>query len=130
MRDRGAKGVVLDAGALIAIERRDRFVLALCLATAEAGGPVIVPAGVVGQVWRDGSRQVGLSRLLGARDTIIEPLDLEVAKLAGVLCGRAGTSDVLDATVVISASRHRASVVTSDGEDIRRLDDTVSIVAC
>ncbi len=130
MGDLSTQGIVLDAGALIAVEQHDRSVLALCLVTVEGGGPVIVPVGVVGQVWRSGSRQAPLSRLLGAHGTIVEPLDLPVAKLAGALCGHARTNDVLDATVVIAARRHQARVVTSDGADIRRLDESLSIIDC
>jgi hypothetical protein len=45
-----------------------------------------------------------------------------LAEAAGVLCGRAGTSDVVDACVVLVARRERAVVVTSDVDDLRQLD--------
>lgn len=118
--------IVLDAGALIAVERGDRAVIALCAESAF----VVVPAGVIGQVWRDGARQARLSRLVNATGTVIEHLDLAVAKLAGALCGRAGTSDVIDATVVLGARAHHARVVTSDRADIARLDPAVRVIDC
>ncbi|HLI43966.1 MAG TPA: hypothetical protein VKU92_05805 [Acidimicrobiales bacterium] len=118
--------IVLDAGALIAVERGDRAVIALCAESAF----VVVPAGVIGQVWRDGARQVRVGRLVNATGTVIEHLDLAVAKSAGALCGRAGTSDVIDATVVLGARAHRARVVTSDRADIARLDPAVRVIDC
>lgn len=124
------RSVVLDAGALIAIERLDRAVLSLCRVAAHDGAAVVLPAAVVGQVWRDGSRQVPLARLVAAEGTVLESLDLEVAKLAGTLCGRSGTSDVIDATVVLAARQHGAVVVSSDRSDLERLDPDVDVIAC
>ena len=48
---------------------------------------------------------------------------------AGELCGRSGTSDLIDATVVVAAWRNGRTVVTSDPEDMRRLDPSLQIVA-
>jgi PIN domain nuclease of toxin-antitoxin system len=122
--------VVLDAGALIAIEKGDRKVLALCKVATFDGVSIVVPAGVVGQVWRDGARQVRIARLVAADGTIVEALDLEVAKLAGTYCGRSGTKDVVDATVVVAARQHHAKVVTSDQADLERLDPGVEVIRC
>ncbi len=122
--------LVLDADALIAIEKGDRRVLALCKVASDSGSSVVVPAGVVGQVWRDGARQVSIARLVGASGTVIEPLDLDVGKLAGSYCGYAGTSDVIDATVVIAARHHRAKIVSSDESDLRHLDPGVGVIVC
>ena len=51
-----ASALVLDAGALIAIEKGDRKVLALCKIATVAGASIVVTTGVIGQVWRDGQR--------------------------------------------------------------------------
>jgi hypothetical protein len=122
--------VVLDAGALIAIEKGDRKVLALCKVATIDGASIVVPAGVVGQVWRDGARRVRIARLVAADGTIVEALDLGVAKLAGAYCGRCGTNDVVDATVVVAARQHHAKVVTSDRADLERLDPGVEVIPC
>ena len=53
-------GQTLDAGALIAFERNDRAVVALLARALEVGYSLAVPAGVVGQVWRDGRRRARL----------------------------------------------------------------------
>jgi hypothetical protein len=55
----------------------------------------------------------------------IVPLDEDTARLAGVLCGRAGTSDLVDAGVVILAVRHRANIATSDRGNITKLLDAL-----
>jgi hypothetical protein len=85
----------------------------------DEGRVIHVPTVVVGQAWRDGGRQVQLARALaGCR---AEPVGLETAKAAGVLCGTSGTSDVVDATVAVMAAALRATIWTSDGIDIATL---------
>ena len=90
---------------------------------------MIIPAGVLAQTWRDPSRQAHLATLLSARQVHVAALTEVVAKTAGRLCGQRGTSDVIDASVVLAAREADAIVVTSDLEDIRRLDSTLTIVA-
>ncbi|HEY5957228.1 MAG TPA: hypothetical protein VIV60_11770 [Polyangiaceae bacterium] len=119
--------IVLDAGALIAFERADPRMRALLREVLRTGTRLLVPAGVVGQVWRDGARQVPLRALLMAETTSVPALDQLMAQAAGILCGRAGASDIIDASVVLTARLQHAVVVTSDVEDIRRLDPTMSI---
>jgi hypothetical protein len=90
---------------------------------------MIVPAGVLGQVWRGSPRQVPIARVVNAQETLVEALDDPTARVAGMLCGAAATSDVIDATVVIAARRHAAMVVTSDPDDLRRIDPGLVIHA-
>jgi hypothetical protein len=54
-------------------------------------------------------------------------LDLPTAEAAGMLCGTAGTNDVIDAAVIIAARRLDALVVTSDPDDLRRLDRSIDV---
>jgi hypothetical protein len=122
--------LVLDAGALIAIERGDRDTAAVIEVARREQRAVVVPAGVVGQAWRGGGRQVRLGRLLNARDVLVEPLADPGARAAGVLCGTAGTTDVIDATVVLTARRYDATVISSDRADLKILDPTIRIVDC
>jgi predicted nucleic acid-binding protein len=125
-----ARSVVLDAGALVAFERNDRRLRRLIELAAEHGGSLHVPAGVVGQVWRGGSRQARLARLLNSELVNVRDLDLDEARAAGALCGLAGTADVIDASVALLARRHRAAVVTSDPDDLRLLDARLEIIVC
>jgi hypothetical protein len=58
--ERAEMAVVLDAGGLIAIDRRERRVGALLRVAQEAAIPVVTSAAAVAQVWRHGSRQAHL----------------------------------------------------------------------
>jgi hypothetical protein len=110
-----------DAGALIALDNDDRRMWARHKVALDEGRDVHVPAIVVGQAWRDGRRQVRLGKALaGCR---VDAVGMEVAKAAGVLCGKAGSSDVVDATVVVMATALRAIIWTGDSRDIRALAD-------
>lgn len=110
---------VYDAGALMAIESDDRRMWAIHRTALAQNREIVVPAIVVGQAWRDGRRQARLARLL--RTCQVEPIELETAKAAGVLCGQAGSSDVVGATVMVTALAHRANIVTSDHKDMTEL---------
>ncbi|HEY3820640.1 MAG TPA: PIN domain-containing protein [Polyangiaceae bacterium] len=118
----GAGAIALDSGALIALERADDRIRALCREALRAGVRIVVPAPVLAQVWREGRRQAVLAMLLKGRTTEVAELDAELAKAAGVLCGRAGTSDIVDACLALVARQERAVVVTGDAEDMLRLD--------
>jgi hypothetical protein len=115
-------GLTLDAGALIAFERNDRAIVAIIARAYEQKIRLATAAGVVAQVWRDGRRQARLARLLGSQLIEIESLDDRRARAAGQLCGVAGTSDIVDASVVLCARARGHAVVTSDLDDLQRLD--------
>lgn len=119
----------MDAGALIAFERNDRAVVALLARALEVRYSLAIPAGVVGQVWRDGRRQARLARLLGSEQVEIEPLDDQRAREAGQLCGARGVADVIDASAVLCARRRGHRIVSSDPDDIRRLDPSLPVIA-
>jgi hypothetical protein len=121
-------GLTLDTGALIAFERNDRRVVALISRSLTHGYSLAVPAGVVGQVWRDGRRQARLARLLGAAEVDVEPLTDQRARDAGQLCGVRQVTDVIDASVVLCARARGHRVATSDPEDMRRLDPTLPLI--
>jgi len=93
------------------------------------GAGIIVPAGVLGQVWRDGACQVVLRALLSGPTTEVPALDRVLAEAAGVLCGRARTSDVVDASVVLIARAKRAVVISSDIGDLHHLDPALAVQA-
>ncbi len=112
----GPQAIVLDAGALVAFERADAKMRALLRDALKSGVRLVVPAAVVGQVWRDGARQFPLRALLRGPTTVVPALDHLLAEACGVLCGRAGTSDVVDASVVLpqrGGSVQRSCPVTS-----------------
>ena len=82
------------------------------------GRDIHIPAVVVSQAWRDSRRQVRLGKFLTGCH--VEPVRLETAKAAGILCGRARTSDVVDATVVVMAASLGAIIWTSDPDGSAR----------
>ncbi|MFN0092366.1 MAG: twitching motility protein PilT [Acidimicrobiales bacterium] len=124
-------GLVLDAGALIALDRNRRDVWAMLRVAADDASIVAVPAGAIAQAWRDGSRQALLSRALRHCDEI--PLDGPLARAAGRLCGQASTADVIDASVALSAAGVSGgddiAVVTSDPDNIRHLLSVLNVAA-
>lgn len=121
-------GLTLDTGALIAFDKNDRRLVALLARALDHQYGLAVPAGVVGQAWRDGRRQARLARLLASAEVEIESLDDERARAAGQMCGVTNTADVIDASVVLCARRRGHRIVTSDPEDIRALDPHAQMI--
>jgi len=109
--------LVLDAGALIAVERMSRDVIALIKRERRAGRAPITHGGIVGQVWR-GGRQANLARLLPGLD--VEALDAELGSRAGALLARSRSTDVIDAALALLA-QDGDEILTSDPEDMRVL---------
>lgn len=116
--DIGKRPLVYDAGMLVALDSGDRRRWAAMRRAIDRGFELVVPAPVVAQAWRS-SRQARLAHALDACK--VEPVDEDLARVAGVLCGKAGTSDAVDAIVVASAARHRGTIITSDRDDIATL---------
>ncbi len=121
-------GLTLDAGALIAFDKNDRGVVALLSRALHHGYSLAIPAGVVGQVWRNGRQQARLARLLSSKEVTIAALDDRAARAAGQLCGVRGTADVIDASVVLCARQHRHRIATSDPDDLRALDPGAELI--
>jgi predicted nucleic acid-binding protein len=121
-------GITLDAGALIALERGNKRLIALLDRALAQRLKFRVPSGVVGQTWRDGRVQVTLARFLRIDEVEIVPLDDELARACGELCGATDTADIIDASVVIVAKAHGDHIVTSDPRDLRRLDSTCPLI--
>jgi predicted nucleic acid-binding protein len=127
---RRPRAVVLDAGALVAFERNDRRVRTLVELAVAHRGALHVSACVVAQVWRDGRRQARIARLIGSGALDVWPLDLDEAQATGVLCGVSASRDIVDAHVVLLARQHGAVIVTSDPDDLKRIDAGVELVVC
>ena len=124
--------LVLDAGALVAVDRGDRPMIARLAVAQQHGLELRSNTMVVAQVWRDRQgRQASLARLLRAVD--VRAISHEDGRQAGVLLGQAGTTDPVDATVVLLA-RPGDRILTSDPGDLTRLasaaGNSAVIVAC
>ncbi|MBI2373796.1 MAG: hypothetical protein HYV07_07345 [Deltaproteobacteria bacterium] len=116
------KGIVLDAGALIGIERGDRILWGALRVAARREIDVIVPTTALAQVWRASRTQALLSKALGQ---CVEAGFDSLAREVGELCARARTRDVCDAHVALVASRQCDVLYTSDPVDMRRLLKTL-----
>lgn len=122
------RGVTLDAGALIALDRADRRVLALLARAQETSARVTVPATALAQAIRDPARQARLARLVRQPTTDVMPLDRVDATGVGRLLAASRTADVVDAHVVLCARRTGQAVATSDPDDLSHLDPTLTLL--
>jgi hypothetical protein len=111
-------GVTYDTGALVAADRGERRVWSIHRRALERSKLPIVPAAVLGQAWRRGP-QPDLSRLLAGCQ--VESLSEATARAAGTLMDAAGSSDLVDATVVVGALKRGDAIVSADRSDIAAL---------
>jgi hypothetical protein len=110
--------LVLDTGALVALERNERPMWIRLKAAQIEGDLPLTHAGVLGQVWRGGPRQARLSQALSGID--VRALDEALGRAAGQLLAAAGLSDVIDAAVVLLAA-DGDEIVTVDCGDLEQL---------
>jgi predicted nucleic acid-binding protein len=118
------RAIIYDTGALLAAERRNPDFLALHDELTAARIRPIVPVVVLAQAWCGGP-QHQISRVLKGCDIL--PDDQRAGRAAGVACAASGTSDVVDAIVIVTAVQHQAPVVTSDPGDLARIADSVGV---
>jgi hypothetical protein len=111
--------LILDAGALSAVDRGERAMMARLRVAQQRGLELRSNAMVVAQVWRDRrGRQVNLARVLRAVD--VRSVSHSEGREAGALLAEAGTTDPIDAIVVLLAAPGDR-ILTSDPEDLTRL---------
>ncbi len=124
--------LILDAGALVAVDRDDRAMIARLRAAQQHGMELRSNAMAVAQVWRDPhGRQAQLARLLAAVD--VRAIDHQAGRQAGLVLGQASAGDPIDATVVLLAAPGDR-IMTSDPADLTKLAEAAGrravIVAC
>jgi len=122
--------IVMDAGALMAVENNDRSTMARLRIAQSQSRPLRTSAIVVAQVWR-GGRQANLARLLQAVDVL--PVDEHAGRAAGALLAITHTADPVDAALVLIA-QNSDHILTSDPIDISVLVSAsgrrVAVVPC
>ena len=121
-------GITFDAGALIALDRRDRRVLTLVARAKELGMRVTIPATALAQAIRNPARQALLSRLIRQAGTDLVALDGPDATAVGLLLARTATADIVDAHVVVCAQRAGQPVIASDPDDLRQIAPDLRLV--
>lgn len=107
--------LVLDAGAFIALDRNDRESWTRFNRAVHAEQKLITHAGVVGQVWRNPSRQARLARALKSIDIV--PITVELARAAGLLLAATNRDDVHDAALALICEPDDI-MITSDTDDL------------
>ncbi len=112
-----ASALILDAGFLVSVDRGERNAQAFLTAALVHDTPLTTTHPVVAQVWRNGSRQARLARFL--QSVVI--VALEDGPEIGHLLARSGTSDVVDAHLVVVAVRRSEPVLTGDADDLELL---------
>ena len=110
--------LILDAGALIGIDRNDRRVATLIELGRRAGAELVTTAPVIAQAWRNGARQAQLARALPMVDT--RAVGVDDAKAAGELLAASNTSDVVDA-LLAQLALPGDQTLTSDQHDLATL---------
>ncbi len=111
--------LILDSGALIALERNDRAMWRRLKAAQLVGHVPVAHGGVIGQAWRGrGPRQTLLVRALASVD--VRPLDEALGRAAGELLGVTRRRDVIDAALVLLA-QDGDHILTSDPDDLAPL---------
>jgi len=117
--------LVLDAGAFIAAERGKGDVAALVKNEFMSGRVPLTNGAVISQIWRGGTgRRVPVARLLD--NVQVVPVDDALGRRAGVLLGRTGSGDAIDASVVCLA-QDGDDILTSDPGDLLDLVRTAGV---
>ena len=126
MRNPRISGLTLDTGALLALDQpaKSQLMQTRIDELRHRRGTLCIPAGVVAQAWRS-PRQVRLGRLIKSFDVEIAVMDLDVARSVGLLCAATGHRDVIDVHLVLCARERGHAVVTSDLNDISRVDPSL-----
>lgn len=118
--------LILDAGALLAVDRADRRVQARLAGARRTNTDVVTSAAVAAQAWRNGSRQANLVRAM--RGVAVYALGDPAYRRVGELLAANGTADVADAHLALLV-QDDDTVLTSDPDDIKRLLRTRGVVA-
>ena len=127
MRAPRQSGLVLDAGAFIALEKRSGHVAKLLASLMRAEVPLVTSAGVVAQIWRGGTgRQAPLAMLLSQVE--IAALDDDDGRLVGMMLGERGVNDPVDGHVVLLARARSWAVLSSDRADLAAIDPGLEII--
>jgi predicted nucleic acid-binding protein len=126
-------GFVMDAGAVIALERRSPFLLGILDQALLGKAEVVLPRTVIAQVWRGTPRQANVARLINGgikRDgsVIIDELTEERARQIGIRIGAVHHPDIIDVHVALAAAERGHAVLTSDDSDIAKINSKLLLI--
>lgn len=112
-----ATSYTLDTGALIGLERRRQRMLGFLRIARADRATLFVPSVCVAEWWR--GRTDLREQVLAA--VVVEHTDEALMRLAGEALGSVQSATCVDAIVMASAARRSGVVLTSDVEDMTRL---------
>lgn len=113
------RACVYDCGALIAIDKLQVDALRRHQDRMRQGYQILVPAPAAAQAVRAPARQVRLMRTL--RGCEVVPFRSSDVPQVGTLLAKAGTADVVDAFVALTAAQAAAPVISPDIGDLEHL---------
>ena len=116
--------MILDAGVLVSIDRGEESARTFLTSSSRRAEPLHTTAAVAAQVWRNGSTQARLAKAL--RAMTVHPFRSEDFAPVGEILRRSGTSDVVDAHLVVVAVRLGQNIITADEEDFTTLTGHLS----
>lgn len=117
--------MVLDSGALVALDKGDPPMWRRLKMSSLSGTPPITHGGVIGQAWRGlGPRQARLAKALAGIEVVA--LDGGLGRSAGELLRVSKTSDVIDAAIVLLA-HDAGQIFTSDVNDLSLLAEAAGL---
>jgi hypothetical protein len=118
---RRPRRLVLDAGGVLALAHGGALARAAMARAVAEGYVAVIPTPVLAQVHRGGRDRAHVDRVVKAVGALL-PTSEAVARRAGELQARAGTSDAIDAIVAAEALMSApALILTSDADDLGRL---------
>ncbi len=124
-----SRGLTLDTGALLALDQPSKAAImqARLDEARRRGGTICIPVGAIVQAWR-GPRQVRLARLIKSSGVDLAVMTLNVARAIGTVCATSGHQDVIDVHVALCARERHHAVVTSDLDDLARIDPDLPLI--
>lgn len=114
--------MILDAGFLISVDRGERAAQEFLTAALVHETPLTTTHPIIAQVWRDGVRQARLARFLQSVTVVAFDDGPEVGNLLAL----SGTSDVVDAHIVVVAVRRSEPILTGDVHDMEVLGTSLA----
>jgi len=121
-------GATLDTSALIALEAGNRRMAALIEEAIAGHVTLAIPAAALAQAARGGGGQARLARLLRSPVASVVDLDQRTAMRVAERCGATGTSDVVGMSVALCARDHDHAVITTDPDNLRTIDPSLSLL--
>ena len=106
--------MILDAGFLISLDRGEDTARSFLAAAVRSQTPLHTTHPVVAQVWRDGARQARLAAFVQT----LTVHSFDDGAPVGRLLALSGTSDVVDAHLVVLALRLGDDILTGDTDDV------------